>query len=244
MNDLGHVFKMLDKSGNFLEVDFRKETPQDVDQYTNLGGWTYHEVFVMKDYETEKCFVREGDIVVDAGANLGMFTAYAAIKGASKIYSFEPDAKNFECLKQNVPDWVNIFPVGIMPKDEEYPFFVDMNPGGHSFLDYGETKTGEVRMVQCLSIPTVFEKVGLEKIDFLKMDIEGAEIEILNTLPDKYFSHIRNIAFENHNMIFRENALPAVLYRLSKWYEWTLKTTGYLSVINLWKRNEKMTLPS
>jgi hypothetical protein len=99
-------------------------------------------------------------------------------------------------------------------------------------------------MVQCLSIPTVFEKEGLEKIDFLKMDIEGAEIEILNTLPDKYFSQIRNIAFEYHNMIFRENALPAVLYRLSKWYEWTLKTTGYLSVINLWKRNEKMTLPS
>lgn len=235
-NDLGHVFKMLDREGYFREVDFRKETPEDVDKYTNLGGWTYHEVFERKDYETEKCFIQKGDVVVDAGANLGFFTVYAALKGASKILSFEPDYKNFKCLKGNAPSWANLFRMGIMAEDGEHSFFVDVNPGGHSFFNYGNTKTGEVRKTQCLSIPSLFEKEKLEKIDFLKMDVEGPEIEILTALPDRYFPRIRNISFEYHNMIFRENILGAVLKRLNQWYSWTTKSNGYLSLINLWPR--------
>lgn len=237
-SDLGHVFKMLDKKGRFLAVDFRKEKPKDVDKYTNLGGWTYHEVFERKDYETEKCSIQKGDVVVDAGANLGFFTVYAALKGASKIYSFEPETKNFECLKQNAPVGTNLFNCGIMPESRDYPFFVDINPGGHSFFDVGSTRTGEKRMVPCLSVQSLFQDKGLEKIDFLKLDIEGAEVEVLWTLPGRYFPRIRNIAFEYHNVMFNENTLILLLRRLSEWYDWTLKTTGFLSLVNLWRKNE------
>lgn len=237
MNGLGHVFKIMDKKGKFLNVDFRKEKPQDVDKYTNLAGWTYHEVFERKDYETEKCFIQKGDVVVDAGANLGMFTVYAALKGASKIFSFEPEIKNIECLKQNVPPWVDVFHCGIMKEVGEYLFFVDKNPGGHSFFNYGGTKTGEKRLIKCLSIPSLFETGKLEIINFLKIDIEGAEIEVLDSIPGRYFPLIKNIAFEYHDMIFRENHLPLLMKRLNEWYNWTMKTTGYLSLINLWRRN-------
>jgi len=236
MNNLGHVFKMLDKKGNFLEVDFRKEKPKDVDKYTNLGGWTYHEVFESKDYETEKCFVQKGDVVVDAGANLGFFTVYAALKEASKIYSFEPDAKNFECLKQNAPPQAKLFNLGLMAWDGEFPFYVDVNPGGHSFFNYGETKTGEIRKIRCLSIPSLFEKEGLDKIDFLKMDIEGPEIEILGLLPREYFPKIRNIVFEYHNMSMRKNSREIVVQRLSRWYNGIVKNRGYLSMLYFWPR--------
>jgi FkbM family methyltransferase len=244
MNNLGHVFKMLDKKGNFLEVDFRKESPKDVDKYTNLGGWTYHEVFERKDYETEKCFIQKGDVVVDVGANLGFFTVYAYLKGASKIYSFEPDVKNFECLKQNSPPCAEVFNYGIMVDPGEHVFFVDVNPGGHSFFNFGDTRTGEKRTVRCLSIPSLFQDKGLEKIDFLKIDAEGAEVEILMSLQGRYFHRIRNIAFEYHNMMFKENTLALLLGRLNEWYNWTFKTTGFLSLINLWKRKDKMNLPS
>lgn len=237
MNDLGNLFKVQDKKGNIIDVDFRKQTPQEVDNYTNLAGWTYHEVFIRKDYETEKCFVQPGDIVVDAGANLGMFTVYAAMKGASRILSFEPEGKNFDCLTQNAPPQAELFPLGIMAEPGQWPLFVDVNPGGHSFFNYGQTKTGEKRFVECLSIPALFLVGKLRKIDFLKMDIEGAEIEVLTSLPDEYFMKIRNIAFEYHNMLFRGNSLIEVLRRLGKWYNWILKSNGYLSVICLWRRN-------
>lgn len=237
MSDLGHVFKMLDKKGKFIKVDFHKEIPKDVDKYTNLGGWTYHEVFEKKDYETEKSFIREGDIVVDIGANLGFFTVYAALKGASEIYSFEPDIKNFECLKSNAPANAKLFNNGIMAEAGEHDFFVDIHPGGHSFFNMGDTRTGEKRTIQCLSIPRLFEEKLLSRIDFLKIDTEGAEFEIFEYLPGRYFQKIRNIAMETHEFMFPRSRFVALMKRLGEWYNWTQKTNGSLSVFNMWRRN-------
>ena len=53
------------------------------------------------DYERGNCQIREGDVVLDLGANIGAFAHRAEFRGASKVYSFEPIIETSECLKLN-----------------------------------------------------------------------------------------------------------------------------------------------
>lgn len=239
-SDLGHVFMMPDKQGNLINVDFRKTGPTEVEKYTNLGGLVYFEVFKRKDYEFDDCFVRENDVVLDVGANIGTFTAYAALKGASKIYAFEPEEKNFECLKHNVPPWAKLFPMGIAPEHGEYTFFVDKNPGGHSFIDGWSTRTGEKRKIQCMSIPSFFKQEKIERIDFMKMDVEGAEMDIFESLSLEYFRKIGIIIFELHVFMFPRDRIINLLKYLEKFYRLRIKRQVGVSNLALICLSEKV----
>lgn len=238
--DLGHVFKMQDKTGGFINVDFRETHAPEVDRYTNCGGLVYFEVFERKDYESDLCFVRKNDVVLDVGANIGAFTAYAGLKGASKIYAFEPEEKNFECLKYNAPPWAKLFPMGIAPEAREYTFFVDENPGGHSFIDGWSSRTGEKRKVQCMSIPSLFKQEKIEKIDFMKMDVEGGEMEIFEALPLEYFHKIGTIVFELHTFMFPRERTINLLKYLEKFYTIKIKRQVGVTGLALIYLSEKM----
>ena len=53
------------------------------------------------DYERYGCFIREGDVVLDLGANIGIFAHRAETRGASKVICFEPVTPTFNCLIKN-----------------------------------------------------------------------------------------------------------------------------------------------
>ena len=53
------------------------------------------------DYERQGCFIKEGDVVLDLGANIGIFAHRAETRGASKVICFEPITPNFNCLIKN-----------------------------------------------------------------------------------------------------------------------------------------------
>src|SRR5947207_3379710 len=61
----------------------------------------YTQIWQEGEYDRFGIAVEPGDIVVDCGANIGLFSQYAVSKGAAKVYSFEADANIFECLKVN-----------------------------------------------------------------------------------------------------------------------------------------------
>ena len=53
------------------------------------------------DYERYGCYIREGDVVLDLGGNIGVFAHRAETRGASKVISFEPVTPTFNCLIKN-----------------------------------------------------------------------------------------------------------------------------------------------
>ncbi|MEW6301938.1 MAG: amino acid adenylation domain-containing protein [Verrucomicrobiota bacterium] len=64
--------------------------------------YIYHEIFVLQAYLRHGITIRDGDVIVDAGANIGLFTVFASRLARSlRVLAFEPNPAAFACLKAN-----------------------------------------------------------------------------------------------------------------------------------------------
>lgn len=124
--------------------------------------------------------VRSGDIVLDGGANVGVFTRKALNAGARTVVAIEPAPENVESLRRNfaqeiVSGRVVIQPVGLWNEPAELPLRVDADSSARdSFtLSFGPEK-GTV-MVPLRTIDSIVETLAITSVDFIKLDIEGAE---------------------------------------------------------------------
>jgi FkbM family methyltransferase len=121
-------------------------------------------------------------IVLDCGANIGMFTRTAVDRGAARIVSFEPSPRTADCLRHTfaaeiAAGKVTVMQKGVWNKAETLRFSAEnqVNPGAHSITN---SSAGTVTIETC-TIDSVVSDLGLPRVDFIKMDIEGAEINAL-----------------------------------------------------------------
>ncbi len=122
-------------------------------------------------------FAERSDMVVlDLGANCGLFSLYAA-DSCSKIIAVEPTPTTFNVLQEIVKDHVNIAPLqlAIGPHNEMISFFINENSTTNSMLN----RNGAETQVQCMTLETLLFKEGLDHVDFIKCDIEGSEMQAL-----------------------------------------------------------------
>lgn len=143
--------------------------------------------------------VEEGDVVVDIGFNYGIFSLGALHKGASKIYGFEPNRNIFEKIVDIYPetDKVEIFNLAVSDKNEKIIFNEGYNTLSSSINlqvpDYHRSYN-----VDCVNFYDFIVENQIDKIDFLKVDCEGAEYSIIQSIPDEFFSKIKRLHIEYH----------------------------------------------
>lgn len=131
-------------------------------------------------------FVRSGDIVLDCGANIGVFVRESLNAGAKKVVAIEPAPENLECLRRNfTPEIaqgrVVVYPKGVWDKDDFLSLNIDHgNSAADSFVMHPEHSTGTTEKFPLTTIDKLTGELGLERVDFIKMDIEGAEVRALN----------------------------------------------------------------
>lgn len=177
-------------------------------EIANQYGWDhaiYHEIYNLKDYEyLDKVKVKPGDIVVDLGGNLGIFTRFAYQCGASKIITFEPDRRYFEILQKNSPDNVILFNAAIGDKLGKITLSESTHLGGSTVL-YKDNLQYTQYPVNVYTLNHILDNGLIDHIDFLKIDIEGSEILALQGISDEHLSNIRNIAMEYHHAALNRN---------------------------------------
>jgi FkbM family methyltransferase len=123
--------------------------------------------------------IHPGDIVLDAGANVGVFTRKALWSGAGKVIAIEPGPENLECLRRTfaaeIADGrVVVYPKGIWDKDDVLRLNIDpANSAKDSFLRMSEN--ANFVAVPLTTVDEMVAELRLPKVDFIKMDIEGAE---------------------------------------------------------------------
>ena len=128
--------------------------------------------------------VHKGDVVLDCGANIGVFTREALTDGARLVVSIEPAPENVECLRRNFADEIGkgrviVVPKGVWDRDDILTLRVDAgNSARNSFVgSFGPAKQ-EVK-VPLTTIDALMTELKLDRADFIKMDIEGAEKQAL-----------------------------------------------------------------
>jgi len=158
-----------------------------------------NEIWIARCYAGDGRIVpRAGWTVVDIGANKGIFAAWVLHQAAAKIHCYEPDPANYACLEQNVGrhaetvraavgSWSGRVTLYQVPQRRALSCIV---PGR---LQARGTDTEPVE-VPIVSFQDVARRIG--PIDLLKVDIEGAEYDLILNSPDESFASVQRIALE------------------------------------------------
>ena len=123
--------------------------------------------------------VKPGDIVLDCGAHVGLYTKTALRAGAKLVVAIEPAPANLECLRRNLKaeiaaGKVVVCPKGVWDRTEILPLYENSgNTAGDSFFEHGKGSVvaGQIPLT---TIDTLAAKLHLPRVDFIKMDIKGA----------------------------------------------------------------------
>ena len=187
-------------------------------------------------YERHGCTVENGDVVVDIGANIGAFANYAYHKGAEKIYCFEPADTAFECLARNKPLGAETFKSAVGNKYGIIKITLpsaDDTMSGSAFIDKGISNYCPI-----VPIDFLFSQEVLEKIDFLKIDCEGAELDVIDGISDENLGKISKIALEFHANYLTEDDSEKIIQRLTgagfRSFQLFLGN-GELRIYNFWR---------
>jgi FkbM family methyltransferase len=137
---------------------------------------------IWEPFETEivKREVKRGDVVLDVGANIGYYTLLLArlVGETGKVYAFEPDAANFALLEKNVRvnRYQNVVLVNkaVSNKTDKVKLYIcDINMGDHRLFEFPGQNRRAVE-IETISLDEYFRDYT-GKVDFIKMDIQGAE---------------------------------------------------------------------
>jgi FkbM family methyltransferase len=169
------------------------------EEYLNWGivNERYKKIFrkeCLENHTYEQFFgVEEGDIVVDAGANIGAFTKSIIKKNPKIVYCIEPDTRMFETLKENLTGYnVTLINKGLAEQNGESNFTSFYNEVGNKVPTTGVLAEG-------VTFKSVLEENNITHIDFLKIDIEGAEYDVFSKdNKDWILNNIDKIAGEWH----------------------------------------------
>jgi FkbM family methyltransferase len=133
-----------------------------------------------EEYGAAQTGVRPGDVVLDCGANVGAFTREALHRGAKCVVAIEPAPWALECLRRNFPEEIQSGKVILYPKgvwDKVDTLELNVPPGMASSAASVALVRGKgvVVSVGLTTIDRMVEELHLDRVDFIKMDIEGAE---------------------------------------------------------------------
>lgn len=163
------------------------------------------EIFLLNKYNPEHLKIRKGDIVVDIGANIGAFSLMAAHFGASKVFSYEPEINTFKMMKKNIEinHLRNIYirNLALSDKNTKRKLFLRDEDGKNSlFKNSYEKGSKNFKIVKSINLENIFTNEKITKIDFLKIDCEGAEGLIIKSTPSYIWKQIDKISMEYHDM--------------------------------------------
>lgn len=165
--------------------------------------WLFYEIFVRKEYYFTTN--QKNPTIIDCGSNIGMSVLFfKKMFPDAEILCFEPEEETAGLLKKNVEEnklhGVTIYKAAVSDKEGEIAFYIDKERKG--VLAMSTTKQGEEHgvSVKRIKVPaTKLSRYITKQIDFLKLDVEGAESEVLQELADqKKLAYIKKMVIEYH----------------------------------------------
>lgn len=191
----------------------------------------FYQIFVKEDMEFN--YSDSISTIMDCGANIGLSTLYFKRRFPhAKIISIEPEKRNYELLIKNTRYYSNIYTLqnGVYGEDCNLQV-IDIGEGESSYRTL--TINNHEKMlhtIPCLSINSVMNEFELNKIDILKMDIEGSEKQCLLSPKTEWLKKTKFFLVEIHEAIY-PGLKKEILNLISS--DSTISTNGeYTIVVN------------
>ena len=143
-----------------------------------------------EEFNLIKRFVAKNDLCIDVGANMGYYTIWFS-KFSNNIYSFEPNLVNFNRLKRNIAinyshNSVKAFDVALGEKDGTAILTKNLDIKNH-ILPFDSVEGGDV--VALKRLDSILSENKVTEIAYLKIDVEGFELDVLKGLGDYFINH-------------------------------------------------------
>jgi len=183
----------------------------DTDDGPNGASEQVREIYEMRNYTANGIGIRNGDVCLDIGASIGVWSRWACENGAARIVAFEPDLHSFKALRLNVADLpVETWNRAISNQPGPIVLFRTGCLGGHTVVDLNR---GDVPItVIGTTLGRILESCHLPRVDYLKIDCEGGEVALFDGAHDILFDKIRKIGMEYHHWV--DNHFPGYRGRL------------------------------
>lgn len=156
----------------------------------------FEQVYVDEEYGVS--LPPDLETIVDLGANIGLASRWLAMHHPqAAIVCVEPDSRNYEILCRNLAPFESAILLHAAAWNDDV--MVDIPNAGADFSAIQVVASAAGR-VQGITLPSLMAKAGIEHIDLLKIDIEGAEVEFLQN-AEQWISHVSILIIELHDRI-------------------------------------------
>lgn len=181
--------------------------------FTDSRGFLHSidEIFGEQIYKFET--KNESPYIIDCGANIGLsIYFFKKLYPNAKILAFEPDELTFTLLEKNTLQYGNSVMINkeaVWTEETELTFFTEGSLAGSIVVDFAKKKlTKKVKTID-------LKKHLTTPIDFLKIDIEGAENKLIFNLRG-HLKNVKNLFLEYHGIIDEEQNLGEILNLLKE----------------------------
>ena len=175
-------------------------------------SWGLYRIWGKYEYGIRPKDVKKYRTVIDIGAHVGLFSVFCGMLNPQcKIFCFEIAKDNFEKLEQNIKNCKvkNVIPfcLAVTDKSEVIDYYpgrdcsefsttqISFSNNRKTIVDAGLNPVGRGKSI---TLNEVIEENNIDSVDFLKLDCEGAEFEILYATTEKNLKKINKIGGEYH----------------------------------------------
>jgi len=175
-------------------------------------------------YGSGEHFVRTGDIVLDCGASDGDFSRQALNAGARLVVAIEISPASVECLRRNLAPEIAagraiVYPKGVWDKNDTLPLNVDDQNFAANSVVFHAPGAHPTFQAQLTTIDQIVKELALSRVDFIKMDIEGAEVNALHGARQTLLRFRPRLAIATEHKPDDETAIPNALRAIQSDYQ-------------------------
>lgn len=200
-------YSRLYKTRNFKFSKLPKEVQYSLKLYKNTvplyirtysGDYDiFYEVFWEKVYNIPQGFLKEPQVIIDLGANVGFTSLFYALNYPDAlIIGIEPERNNFQQAQINTRSFKNIMLKNVAISDENKKISLTDSDLSYNFRI--SNSTSGIGELEAITVDELIVLYNISRIDLIKIDIEGEEKNILKN-NNHWLSKVDNIIIELHN---------------------------------------------
>jgi FkbM family methyltransferase len=247
LGNLRHKFQIIWRYRNYDEILAKTSRKQRIARVILRNGvqievpedhkfllYMTDETFFEKIHTPPGLPIKENDVVVDIGANVGVVTLFAALRTHKTVHAFEPSPENCKFIKRNSLKNglknVIVHQVAVGDKTEQHTRLYLADSVGHSLLDAelsaSNFSTDKYIDVPSVTLQNIIDNTENGAIDYLKIDCEGCEGLIFLSTPVEYLRKVKKMVVEFHDTSspLKHDAIQKLLETagFEVWLDWRL----------------------